>query len=184
MMRTLGQNGLNFIGNKYKELKNSLLNKVDKIDGKGLSTNDYDSTAKGKVDAIPTNPKYTDTTYSNATTSKSGLMSSSDKSKLDGMSIKQHSENGVHFFRVGDLVTVIVQTYGNGRNTNVAPIPDDFIPKPGILIVDGFITNQQTGTSSRKEIMAGKDARGYYIFSRSVVETYEFISAQLVYMAN
>ena len=35
--------------------------KVDKIAGKGLSTNDYDNGAKAKVDAIPPNPKYTDT---------------------------------------------------------------------------------------------------------------------------
>lgn len=63
MKKTLGQNGLNFIANKYKELRTALSNKVDKISGKGLSTNDYDSTAKAKVDAIPNNPKYTDTTY-------------------------------------------------------------------------------------------------------------------------
>lgn len=37
--------------------------KVDKVNGKGLSTNDYDDTAKGKVDAIPSNPQYTDTIY-------------------------------------------------------------------------------------------------------------------------
>ena len=37
--------------------------KVDKADGKGLSTNDYTDTAKAKVDAIPANPKYTDTVY-------------------------------------------------------------------------------------------------------------------------
>ena len=41
----------------------SLSGKVDKVDGKGLSTNDYDNTAKAKVDAIPADPKYTDTTY-------------------------------------------------------------------------------------------------------------------------
>lgn len=35
--------------------------KVDKIDGKGLSTHDYDDNAKGKVDEIPPDPKYTDT---------------------------------------------------------------------------------------------------------------------------
>lgn len=35
--------------------------KVDKVAGKGLSTNDYDATAKAKVDAIPPDPKYTDT---------------------------------------------------------------------------------------------------------------------------
>lgn len=35
--------------------------KVDKVDGKGLSTNDYTDAAKKKVDAIPEDPKYTDT---------------------------------------------------------------------------------------------------------------------------
>lgn len=37
--------------------------KVDKVDGKGLSTHDYDNAAKAKVDAIPEDPKYTDTVY-------------------------------------------------------------------------------------------------------------------------
>ena len=37
--------------------------KVDKVDGKGLSSNDYTAAAKAKVDAIPANPKYTDTVY-------------------------------------------------------------------------------------------------------------------------
>ena len=41
--------------------------KVDKVTGKGLSTNDYDNTAKAKVDAIPENPHYTDTTYTAGT---------------------------------------------------------------------------------------------------------------------
>lgn len=36
---------------------------VEKVDGKGLSTNDYDNNAKNKVDAIPANAKYTDTVY-------------------------------------------------------------------------------------------------------------------------
>ena len=38
--------------------------KVDKVDGKGLSTNDYTDAAKAKVDAIPENPQYTDTVFS------------------------------------------------------------------------------------------------------------------------
>lgn len=37
--------------------------KVDKVDGKELSTNDYTAADKAKVDAIPANPKYTDTVY-------------------------------------------------------------------------------------------------------------------------
>ena len=38
--------------------------KVDKVTGKGLSSNDYTNAAKAKVDAIPENPQYTDTVFS------------------------------------------------------------------------------------------------------------------------
>lgn len=50
-----------------------------------FSTNDYTDSDKAKVTAIPASPKYTDTTYSEATTSSGGLMSASDKKKLDNM---------------------------------------------------------------------------------------------------
>lgn len=91
--------------------KKTWSNKVDKINGKSLSTNDYTDAAKQKVDAIPANPQYTDTvttinsktgaisksditalgipgkdtTYGTATQSTSGLMSTTDKKKLDGL---------------------------------------------------------------------------------------------------
>lgn len=55
--------------------------KVDKVAGKGLSTNDYTNTAKAKVDAIPANPKYTDTVYDD-TAVKSRL--SAVESKFNG----------------------------------------------------------------------------------------------------
>lgn len=86
-------------------------NKVDKINGKSLSSNDFTDTAKGKVDAIPSNPKYTDTvttindktgaiskadivalgipskdtTYGLASQSSNGLMSAADKKRLDNI---------------------------------------------------------------------------------------------------
>lgn len=84
MIKTIGQNGLNFIANKYKELRTALSNKVDKVSGKSLSTNDYDSTAKAKVDAIPSNPKYTDTIVSvvdNLSTSDSTKALSANQGK-------------------------------------------------------------------------------------------------------
>ena len=55
--------------------------KVDKVTGKGLSTNDYTAAAKAKVDAIPANPKYTDTVYDD-TAVKSRL--STVEGKLNG----------------------------------------------------------------------------------------------------
>lgn len=55
--------------------------KVDKVAGKGLSTNDYTNAAKAKVDAIPASPKYTDTVYDD-TAVKSRL--SAVEGKLNG----------------------------------------------------------------------------------------------------
>lgn len=60
-MKFLDETGLKFIATKFKELRESLANKVDKVENKQLSTNDYTNEAKAKVDAIPTDPKYTDT---------------------------------------------------------------------------------------------------------------------------
>ncbi|WP_406533422.1 hypothetical protein [Methanobrevibacter sp.] len=108
-------------------VKSELSNKVDKVTGKGLSTNDYTTTEKNKLAGIEaqankyTHPTHTsktsglykitvdgsghvsaatavaksditglgipasDTTYEEATTSDAGLMSASDKTKLDGI---------------------------------------------------------------------------------------------------
>lgn len=125
-MKALGQAGLDFIANKYKELKELVgkkadkseiktklseltgdsthrtvtdtektkwNNKVDKVSGKGLSTNDYDNTARALVEAIPTNPKYTDTVtevVDNLTTSDStkALSAKQGKTLNDSLSGK------------------------------------------------------------------------------------------------
>lgn len=125
----LDKDGLIYYHSKIKTL---LSGKVDKENGKGLSTNDYTTTEKNKLNGIAsgaevnqnafsnikignttvaadsktdtlelvagsnvtltpdtTNGKVTisstDTTYSNATTSSSGLMSASDKTNLDAI---------------------------------------------------------------------------------------------------
>lgn len=54
---------------------------VKQEDGRALSSNDYDNTAKSKVDAIPANPKYTDTTYD---LSKYAEKSDISRCKTDG----------------------------------------------------------------------------------------------------
>lgn len=125
----LDENGLIYYHSKVKAL---LSDKVDKVSGKGLSTNDYTTAEKDKLSGIATGAevnqnafsniavgsttiqadsktdtltltagsnitltpnstsdsieiKATDTTYSDATSSAHGLMSASDKSKLDGI---------------------------------------------------------------------------------------------------
>lgn len=92
--------------------KTSWNKKVDAVTGKGLSTNDYTNAAKQKVDAIPSNPKYTDTTYSNATTSSAGLMSAADKVKLNGLGgssdlkLEVTKGDGLTFYKYGKIVVV------------------------------------------------------------------------------
>lgn len=131
MKKALGQAGLDFIANKYKELKTALSYKVDnsqitdvydagdegripslkalsevekslrrevdkkvyKVSGKGLSANDYTDSDKAKVDAIPANPKYTDTVtevVDNLTTSDStkALSAKQGKTLNDSLSGK------------------------------------------------------------------------------------------------
>lgn len=125
----LDENGLIYYHSKIKALLN---NKVDKVNGKGLSTNDYTTTEKNKLSGIATGAEVnqnafsnvkvgsttvaadsktdtlelvagsnvtltpdatndkitiaaTDTTYSDATSNVHGLMSTSDKQKLDGI---------------------------------------------------------------------------------------------------
>ena len=46
-----------------KAVSDAIGEKVNREDGKGLSTNDFDDISKEKVDAIPSDPKYTDTVY-------------------------------------------------------------------------------------------------------------------------
>lgn len=82
-MKILDETGLKFIATKFKELRDSLTNKVDKVTGKDLSTNDYTNEAKAKVDAIPADPKYTDTVQDlSGYAKKEDLSNKIDKSQI------------------------------------------------------------------------------------------------------
>ena len=66
--------------------------KVDKVEGMGLSSNDYDNAAKAKVEAIPEDPKYTDTVYDD-TEVKQGL----DQLKSDIAAILSGTKENARF---------------------------------------------------------------------------------------
>lgn len=126
------------VTDKEKSTWNTVSDKVDKIDGKSLSTNDYTDLAKQKVDAIPANPKYTDTTYSNATTSSAGLMSASDKKKLDGLVFEhfnQHNKDnsgGANFLKFDRIclasIWVDLKNESGLSRQEVVKIPDSCKP--------------------------------------------------------
>ena len=64
--------------------------KVDKVAGKGLSTHDYDNAAKAKVDAIPEDPKYTDTVYDDAEVKQGLNQLNGDIAALQGIANDDH----------------------------------------------------------------------------------------------
>ena len=76
--------------------KTDLSNKVDKVSGKGLSTNDYTTTDKNKVSAIPASPKYTDTIYR----AGSGLSLSGNTFSVDSSVAKKSDIDNIKFPRV------------------------------------------------------------------------------------
>ena len=63
--------------NLIENILNLDIGKVDKVAGMGLSTNDYDNPAKTKVDAIPDNPKYTDTVYTHPANHEAAMITES-----------------------------------------------------------------------------------------------------------
>lgn len=143
------------VTDKEKSTWNTVSNKVEKINGKSLSTNDYTDLAKQKVDAIPSNPKYTDTTYSNATTSSAGLMSAADKVKLNGLGgsdlkVETASSEGITYYKYGKIViaNIFFSTSDISRRpSNKRTIPSGFIPiqefTSSMSVVSGY--NLQLG---------------------------------------
>ncbi|MBU5669668.1 hypothetical protein KQI68_07415 [Peptoniphilus sp. MSJ-1] len=97
-MAYLDKDGLLKIASYFKDLRSKLNNKVDKINGKSLSSNDFTDTHKNKIDAIPSNPKYTDTvtTVENVLTSTStsnALSANQGKILNDSLSNKADKSN-------------------------------------------------------------------------------------------
>lgn len=92
---------------------------VTKVDGKGLSTNDYTNAAKAKVDAIPASPKYTDTTYDlTPYAKKTELMTESDINSLIAKSTKLKKEVVTSLPSTGKDDVLYLKKDGNDVNNS------------------------------------------------------------------
>ena len=109
--------------------------KVDKVSGKQLSTNDYTTVEKNKLSGIQAGAQVNavtsvngqtgavttpDTTYDAATTTKDGLMSSSDKVKLDGVETGAQKNTITSVQGRTGAVTISKSDVGLGSVNNVA----------------------------------------------------------------
>lgn len=229
----LDGDGLIYVWSKIKTLLNT---KVDKVTGKGLSTNDYTTTEKNKLSGIEAQAnKYvlpkattsalggvivgdnltvdssgkisaiqgsytlptassttlggvkvgtnlsidsngilsaTDTTYSVATTTANGLMSSSDKSKLDGVEAQANKYvHPTHTSKANGLYKVTVD--GLGHISSATAVAKSDITALGIPAQDTTYTNATSSkaglmSASDKAKLDGIDITGIYRYKGSV----------------
>ena len=180
-MGFLNSDGLSHLVQGIKAMLNK---KVDKVEGKGLSTNDYTNEEKVKLSGLqnyvhPNDPgnkhipsggqtnqvlKWSadgtatwgedkDTTYEVATGSKDGLMSSTDKTKLDGIEEgANHYTHPSYTQKSSGLYKVTVD--GTGHVSAASSVTKDDITQLGIPAQD---TTYTPATQSQNGLMASSD---------------------------
>lgn len=93
------------------EVDSALENKVEKVDGMGLSTNDYSDADKEKVDSIPSDAKFTDTVYDDTELSdrvddlETDTHNHSNKSVLDATTASFTTDDKTKLDAVGSITT-------------------------------------------------------------------------------
>ena len=102
-----------------KAVGDAIGRKVDKVDGKGLSSNDYNNAAKAKVDAIPDDPKYTDTVYDD-TEVKQGLNQVKDDLDAETRRAKEAEDNRIKRFYTSNLGATSIADSDDGQVRNLA----------------------------------------------------------------
>ncbi|MEE0023896.1 hypothetical protein [Ruminococcus sp.] len=90
---------------------------------------------------VPANAKFTDTTYSNATTSKPGLMSATDKTNLNANTLARHTHSNKATL---DKLTDAQLTKLDGID------PDLYLPKAG-----GVMTGDIDMKANKRDILVG-----------------------------
>lgn len=192
MAKFLDENGLTYLWSKIKGRF------VERVSGKGLSTNDYTTAEKNKLASLSnyTHPSYTpkdnglykvtvdslghvsattnvaksditalgipaqDTTYSDATQTVHGLMSTSDKKKLDGfLSASSYALKtdltGIYKYKgsiasaslpitgqvVGDTYNLTDASKYGPAGTNVAWTGEDWDALGGLFVINSLSNN-------------------------------------------
>lgn len=115
-------------------------------DGNGKKAKSSGFTIKTSV---PANAKFTDTTYENATTSKSGLMSSTDKAKLDRI---DSSLEGVTADQIGKVKDVKVNGTSVLGSDGVASITIDDLKAGYVSVSSSSLVNCVVGGTTYKAI--------------------------------
>ena len=98
MSKFLDENGLLYLWGKIKTLAGG---KVDKVEGKGLSTEDFTTALKEKLEGLPES-------IAEATTEKAGLLSAADKARLDGIRGVRYGTEAPADMKDGELFVRVI----------------------------------------------------------------------------
>ena len=131
----------------FEWLKSRLDGKVDKVSGKGLSTYDYTSAAKSKVEAIPASPKYTDTI-----TTINGKTGAITKADITALGIPAQDTVYTHptthsISEVSGLQTALDGKVDDSRVLTDVPLNAEFTDTVTTI-------NSKTGAISKADIVA------------------------------
>ena len=136
-------------------------------DGKTIKDSGYTIASN-----VPANAKFTDTTYNVATTSANGLMSSADKTKLDGIATgatKTIVDNALSSTSTNPVQNKIVNEAINARVNGLVKLDDEDLDtiKPSIATFyyawgNNTCTNNPGGSGQAFGLIAYRSANAYY----------------------
>ena len=148
--KAVGQTGLLYF---WQNLKVKLAGKVDKVDGKGLSANDYTNTEKAKLAGIAEGANKTTVEDSLTSASTANALSANQGKVLDGK-IKALSDN-MGALGYGDMMKAAYDADNDGVVDNAAQLggqaPSHYGKADGTNIKPAFTT-----ASSRVNIATGE----------------------------
>ena len=152
-------------------LKEVLSNKVDKISGKNLSTNDFTAAYKTKLDGIATGANKTVVDSGISTTSTNPVQNNAVGLKFQGVDSEISGINSV-LNSTADEIATIVNEYGSKNLVDTSLIPNSTGIGGGVTRKnngDGSITYSGTSTVTHTiylPLMEGQNlGKGTYIFT-------------------
>lgn len=146
----------------------ALAGKVDKVTGKGLSTNDYTTTEKTKLSGIQAGAQVNP---GNATTGAAGLMSATDKSKLDGIQSGAQVNPGNATTSAAGLMSAADKTKLDGIQSGAQVNPGNATTSAAGLMsaADKVKLNGISSTANRVDISTVTVTKSFTLAANNVV---------------
>lgn len=167
-IKRVGENALAYV---LQKVKSALAGKVDKVDGKGLSSNDYTTPEKEKLSKIADGANKTVVTDNLTSTSSTEALSANQgralNERIDTITGNMENLGG------GDMMKANYDTDGDGVVDNAAKLggqaPSYYAKATDIPTVPAISTNINTDASSDTKTVSPKAVKSYVDSKTSAV---------------